>query len=331
MRLGLKRGLKGGLAFVIVFVLFVYANNTSRGSTPRTGSPSVLSHRGVSQQFENPDVSPRGCEAARMTPPSHDYIENTIPSIAAAFDRGANVVEFDVQLTGDDQWAVFHDRSLECRTDGRGPVSDHTLRELQALDVGYGYTADGGTTYPFRGRGIGALPSMDDVFEGFSGRSFLLDIKTNNPDDGTRLGRRLGELPEARRALLTVFGREAVLVGFREVLPEVPAFSLRSIQACLIPYFVYGWSGRVPSSCRNVPVYIPINIAPFLWGWPIRFMNRMEAVGSSVVIVGRFGEEVSPGIDTLEDLSRLPSDYDGGIWTNDVSLVRGMIEARSRQ
>ena len=31
-------------------------------------------------------------------------------------------------------------------------MRDKTLAELQALDIGYGYTADGGKTFPFRGR-----------------------------------------------------------------------------------------------------------------------------------------------------------------------------------
>ena len=317
----MRRGLKVAVGFVIVFVLFVYANNTSRGLASRTGLPSVQSHRGVSQQYQDRGVSFGGCEAERMTVRSHDYIENTIPSIAAAFDRGANVVEFDVQLTRDDEWAVFHDRRLECRTDGRGRVSEQTLEQLQALDVGYGYTSDAGTTYPFRGEGIGAMPSMSEVFEAFPGRSFLLDLKANNPDHGARLGRHLARLPEAMRRSLTLFGREAVLVAFREELPEVPAFSVSSIRECLIAYIVYGWSGLVPASCRNIPVYVPINIAPFLWGWPNRFMNRMDAVGSSIVVIGSSGRGISPGMNTLEDLSRLPSDYNGGIWTDDVSLV----------
>ena len=329
--LAVRRAFKVGVGCVILFLLFVYANNTSRGSTRRLGLPSVLSHRGVSQQFESGDVSSGRCEAARMLRPSNDYIENTIPSIAAAFDRGADLVEFDVQLTRDQLWAVFHDRRLECRTDGRGTVSEHTLEELQALDVGYGYTSDGGVTYPFRGHGIGAMPSMTEVFETFPGKSFLLDIKGDIPDDGARLGRDLAQLRAQRRERLTLFGREAVLVAFRESLPEVPAFSVDSITACLISYIAYGWSGIVPSACRHVPVYVPINITPFLWGWPNRFMNRMDAAGSSIVIVGRFGTGISPGMDTLEDLSRLPSDYNGGIWTNDVSLVRGMIEKRSLQ
>ena len=116
---------------------------------------------------------------------------------------------------------------------------------------------------------------MGEVFEAFPRQSFLVDIKANNPGDGARLGRDLAQLPEARRRLLTLFGPDGVLAEIREHLPEVPAFSLSSIRACLIPYIVYGWSGLVPSACRNSPVYIPIDIAPFLWGWPNRFMNRL--------------------------------------------------------
>ena len=215
-----------------VLVLFVFANNTSRVSNPRTGLPTVVAHRGVSQSYQ--DIGAGGCEAARMVPPAHDFIENTIRSIKAAFDQGANVVEFDVQRTRDQQWAVFHDRRLECRTNGTGSVGEHTLEELQALDIAYGYTADGGVTYPFRGQGVGEMPSMDEVFETFPDGSFLIDIKTNSPDDGVLLARRLRQLPAQRRLRLMVFGREAVLAGFREDLPEVPASSLTSIQACLV-------------------------------------------------------------------------------------------------
>ena len=36
----------------------------------------------------------------------------------AAFDSGADVVELDVHLTPDGKFAVFHDWTLDCRTDG---------------------------------------------------------------------------------------------------------------------------------------------------------------------------------------------------------------------
>ena len=66
----------------------------------------------------------------------------------AAFDLGADVVELDIRLTKDNKLAVFHDYTLEYRTDGTGQVRDYIMEELKALDIGYGYTADNGQTYP---------------------------------------------------------------------------------------------------------------------------------------------------------------------------------------
>ena len=47
----------------------------------------------------------------------------------AAFDLGADVVELDVKLTKDNKLAVFHDFTLEYRTDGTGNVSDYTMAD----------------------------------------------------------------------------------------------------------------------------------------------------------------------------------------------------------
>jgi glycerophosphoryl diester phosphodiesterase len=261
-----------------------------------------------------------------MAPPVHDYIENTIRSMSAAFEQGATVVEFDVRLTADENWAVFHDRRLDCRTNGAGLVREHTMEELKALDVGYGYTADGGVTYPFRGQGEGAMPSLAEVFEALPEGSFLVDLKENSRQEGALLAQAIGKLSEETRSRVTVFGRDEALDGFREVIAGIPTFSFRSIQTCLVAYLGYGWTGVVPSACRNVPLYVPINVAPFLWGWPNRFMDRIEATGSSIVVVGRFGSgAIAPGLDTIEDLERLPSDYNGGIWTNNVGLVSSAV------
>lgn len=38
----------------------------------------------------------------------------------AAFDHGADVVEFDVHRTADDRFAVFHDWTIDCRTEYDG-------------------------------------------------------------------------------------------------------------------------------------------------------------------------------------------------------------------
>ncbi len=59
------------------------------------------------------------------------------------------MVEIDVAPTKDGKMVLFHDWTVDCRTNGKGETRDLTLAELKALDIGYGYTADGGKTYPF--------------------------------------------------------------------------------------------------------------------------------------------------------------------------------------
>jgi glycerophosphoryl diester phosphodiesterase len=72
---------------------------------------------------------------------------------------------------------------------------EHSLSNLKKFDVGYGYTADGGKTYPLRGTGIGLLPSLDEVLGTFPEKRFLIHIKSNDPDEGRRLAARLKSLP----------------------------------------------------------------------------------------------------------------------------------------
>jgi glycerophosphoryl diester phosphodiesterase len=250
----------------------------------------------------------------------------------AAFDRGADVVEFDITATVDRQFAVFHDRMLECRTDGHGLTREHTLQQLNTFDIGYGYTSDGGRTHPFRGKGKGLMPSMADVFEAFPNRAFLIDIKGNVPRDGSLLATHLSRLSPAQRSRLIVFGRDGALARLHDRLPDVRTFSVGSIANCLVRYIAYGWTGVVPGACDNAGLFVPVNIAPWLWGWPNLFMDRMKARGGSIVVVGPFaGGNFSTGLDTLEDLARLPAGYDGGIWTNDVELVTAAIKNPGRK
>jgi len=62
--------------------------------------------------------------------------DNTLASLRKAAELGADMVEFDLQLTADGQVALAHDAFL---TDAAGriwPVRRSTLAELQAIDLG---------------------------------------------------------------------------------------------------------------------------------------------------------------------------------------------------
>jgi glycerophosphoryl diester phosphodiesterase len=90
----------------------IYLTNSSLLLAPPASGPTLLAHRGLAQTYDLTGVTAETCTASRMHPPTHDHLENTIASMSAAFDLGADVVEFDVHPTTDGHFAVFHESSL---------------------------------------------------------------------------------------------------------------------------------------------------------------------------------------------------------------------------
>jgi glycerophosphoryl diester phosphodiesterase len=292
----------------------VTLNNTSLLAPRRDSEPTILAHRGMAQQFDMTGLTNETCTASRMLPPTHGYLENTIASMRASFEFGADIVEFDIHPTTDGMFAVFHDWTLDCRTDGRGVTREQSMAYLKTLDIGYGYTADHGETFPFRGEGVGLMPSMDEVLRAIPNQAFLINVKSNDRTEGERLASVLNDLSAERRATLMVYGGDEPVAAVRATVPDVRTMSRDSLKACLIRYAGYGWTGAVPDACSSMMIFVPINVAPWLWGWPDRFLNRMESVSSEVFVVGPYhGGDFSTGIDNAEDLDRLPEDYSGGV------------------
>jgi glycerophosphoryl diester phosphodiesterase len=316
---------------VAAFGAFVFLNNTNLFLAPPAGRPTLLAHRGLHQTFSHVGLTGDACTAERIHPPEHGYLENTLASMEAAFRLGADVVEFDIHPTTDGHFAVFHDWTLDCRTDGRGATRERTLAELKALDIGYGYTADGGRTFPFRGKGVGLMPSLDEVLVAFPDRRFLIDIKSNEPSDGEKLAERLARLPPQHLSLIMVYGGRRPVEALQSRLPQVPTMSRSGLKSCLVGYIALGWSGHVPRACRRTVVLVPLNVAPWLWGWPHRFLARMQGVGAHVFVAGPWeGEGFSRGLDLAQEFQALPKGFGGGIWTNRIDRLGPLKAGRHR-
>jgi glycerophosphoryl diester phosphodiesterase len=310
---------------------FIFINNTSLLTAARDGKPTLLAHRGVAQRFDATDLKNDTCTATRMLQPKHEFLENTLASMKAAFDQGADIVEFDIHPTTDGQFAVFHDWTLDCRTNGKGVTRDHSMAELKALDIGYGYTADGGKSFPFRGKGIGLMPTMDEVLATFPDRRFIINVKSNDPIEGRQLARALTKLAPQRRQSFIVYGGDRPVQAMKAELPDITILSRQTLEACLYRYIGYGWTGLMPAQCRNAALLVPVNIAPYLWGWPDRFLNRMGASGTQVFVLGPYrGGEFSAGLDSVEELGQLPANYSGGIWTNEIGLIAEELRRKNR-
>ncbi|WP_298243932.1 glycerophosphodiester phosphodiesterase family protein [uncultured Bradyrhizobium sp.] len=314
--------LRLGAAISIAVVAGIYINNTSLLAPHRGGKPALLAHRGMAQRFDERDLKNDTCTAARMLPPSHDYLENTLRSMRASFEAGADVVELDVHPTTDGEFAVFHDWTVDCRTDGHGVTREQSMAKLKTLDIGYGYTADAGKTFPFRGKAVGMMPTLSEVFATFRDRQLLINVKSRDAAEGEKLAAVLNALPAARRQTIMVYGGDEPVDMVRRLTPDVRTISRAAIRSCLIGYIGYGWTGLMPAACNNAMVLVPINVAPWLWGWPDRFLDRMTGANSAVFVLGPYsGGEFSTGIDTPELLARLPQGYSGGIWTNEIEAI----------
>jgi glycerophosphoryl diester phosphodiesterase len=106
--------------------------------------------------------------------------ENTLEAFRLAILWGAGGLELDVHMTSDGRIVVIHDDSVDRTTEGTGLVRRMTLHEVQSLDAGYRFTPDGGTTYPYRGRGV-RVPELGEVLCEFPDHKVNIDVKEEQP------------------------------------------------------------------------------------------------------------------------------------------------------
>ncbi|WP_108818260.1 glycerophosphodiester phosphodiesterase family protein [Pseudovibrio sp. Alg231-02] len=308
----------------------VYLYNASwlSGQTP-SGKPRFIAHRGVHQTYHRNELTNQTCTAERINTPTHSFLENTIASMRAAFEAGADIVELDVHPTADNKLTVFHDWTLDCRTNGLGITRSHSLAKLKALDIAYGYTADGGETYPLRGTGIGAMPELEEVFRALPGKKFLINFKEKELLSAELLQEKLDKHPEWKAQVWGVYGASVPTWSIADSAEEIVGFDKRQTKACLKAYIALGWSGYVPQECRGTVIGVPSNYTWAIWGWPHKFQQRLKEYGSEVIASGPFTlQGVGGGIDTPEQLAAVPDNFDGYIWTDKIEVLAPYIQGQ---
>ena len=309
-----------GLAIGLLISTIV---NASWLAAPPKGYPQLLAHRGTMQQFSHRDLSDDTCTATRIEVPVHVYLENTLPGLQRADTLGAVMIEIDIAPTADGQIALFHDRTLDCRTNGTGEVSKATMAQLTALDAGFGYTADGGKTFPFRGKALGYIPTLQAALSAVPTVPLLYNLKGKTPDEAPRL---IAALKASGRDVVKLgdgfSAPDSALPAIRAAFPGVWAYSEQSIKACTTAYLTSGWFAMTPQACRNGTIAIPLNYQWAFAGWPNRLIARMEAVGAHVILTGPYRSgRAAQGLDLPEQIGQVPSTFNGMVWVDDIWTI----------
>ena len=102
------------------------------------------------------------------------YPEDTLYAYDRSMREGGEVIDIDVQQSGDGVLVALHDDAVDRTTNGTGRISSMTLAEVQLLDAGWGFTA--GAQHPFRGKGI-RVPTVKEVLQRFPQKLATLDLK----------------------------------------------------------------------------------------------------------------------------------------------------------
>ncbi|MEP3602531.1 MAG: glycerophosphodiester phosphodiesterase family protein [Stappiaceae bacterium] len=284
--------------------------------------PVLLSIGGIHHPFEQGARDADECVANAVQDGAPPFIENTIPALEAAYSAGADLIAIDIQPTIDGDFAVFRDSVVNCRTNGAGETRTYTMSQLKRLDIGYGYTADRGLSYPFRYRGVGLMPSLDDIIQRFPIRRIILNLRSEKENDGNILAAYLkGYAPEILKNII-VLGDDKPINALQARIPSLTVTTPKRIRDCLDQYVLLGWLTIVPEVCKETVLLLPADYIDWLPGWPHRFHNRFENAGTTYFLIEEFTREQQiQGIDTQQALLAMPPQYQGGIATNRIELV----------
>ena len=111
--------------------------------------PLIIGHRGAGISSSVGDLT----------------IGNTRTAIAKGIRDGVDWIEIDIRASSDDRLVVFHDETLDKKTNGTGNVASTSLAELLTVEV---------NVEPPE-----YIPSLEDLFEEFRSENtkWILDIK----------------------------------------------------------------------------------------------------------------------------------------------------------
>jgi glycerophosphoryl diester phosphodiesterase len=146
--------------------------------------------------------------------------ENTLPAFERALEVGASEVELDVQLSRDGALVLFHDRTLDGKTNLTGAVRNHTADALRSADIGSWFDAQHpGIEERFAGTG---LATLDELFERFGAQlHYHVEIKTSEEAVPALLLARVAAFGLADRVIVSSF-RDDQLRRVRALDQRIP-------------------------------------------------------------------------------------------------------------
>lgn len=133
----------------------------------------------------------------------------------------------------------------------------------------------------------------------------------------------IAELPASKQDEVdrNVFiGDDATIAAVKKARPTGLAFSIAKARQCAGDYKISGIIGSVPETCKNGVMLLGIDeVGMTLWGWPNRFMARMGAAKTRVIIAESINAGKITGLTQVEQYNDIANSFNGYIWIDNIA------------
>lgn len=128
----------------------------------------------------------------------------------------------------------------------------------------------------------------------------------------------LAAIPAGSKAVF--YGSDDAVGAIKKARPGAAAFSIAKAQACVSDYKLSGWMGSIPATCKGGTALVTMDqIGYTLWGWPNRFLARMNDVGVRVIIAQDVKDGEIIGLTTADQYGEIANSYNGYIWVDNIA------------
>lgn len=231
--------------------------------------------------------------------------ENTIAAFERAFSDGADAIECDIRKTRDGQFVAFHDRTGGRLTGHNWPVAGTDYGQLKHIKV----------------LGREPIAHLDDIvnlliFHRF--KKCYFEPVLEDPCDAAALALEIKKAGIQRRAYILAFSNNRkTLIAAKNAAPDIGVAVMP-----LLPCDIAG-AARAAGASAVCAGWLP--------GWPgTKALFKLSAAlfnfKEQAAAAAGLGVTVSAGIaNDCHDARWLAAQGVGGIWTDDVPLVRKAI------
>ncbi len=130
----------------------------------------------------------------------------------------------------------------------------------------------------------------------------------------------MAALPASANAVF--YGKANAVAAVQKIRPNAANFAISRARECTADYKISGWTGRVPDTCKNGTMLVALNEVGYtLWGWPNRYLTRMQAAGTRVIIAQNIDGDKITGLTTVEQYGDIADSYNGTIWIDDIAAL----------